>query len=216
MKEGPRTHRTIGQAPARLHYVRRGALWRRTRPLEVLSRQDSAFDWLMPPLGASRVSSTAARPAARTRSFRRCFSDSASSLRNNGQALQLCRWVRAAAVRAGGKHSPPSLRQGLRIAHQLGDQGLHPTFAGGHSSCRGHASLVCSPSSSCRQARLQRLVVSPAGSPRGGKGGPVITFESNDRVWFLTTEASSANVKERTWRGKAPPVPPEEMMRDTV
>ena len=75
--------------------------------------------------------------------------------------------VRLAAVRARGKHSPPSLRQGLRIAHQLGDQGLHPTFAGGDSSCGGHASLVWSPSSSslpsCSRGSL------PAGSPRGGK-----------------------------------------------
>ena len=76
--------------------------------------------------------------------------------------------VRLAAVRARGKHSPPSLRQGLRIAHQLGDQGLHPTFAGGDSSCGGHASLVWSPSSSPVVLALAPGSL-PAGSPRGGK-----------------------------------------------
>eukprot|EP00964_Phaeocystis_antarctica_P155957 scaffold125405_cov62-Phaeocystis_antarctica.AAC.2 len=90
----------------------------------------------MPPLGASRVSSTAARPAARTRSLRRCFSDSALSLRN-GQARYYC--GDGSTRRQWRQHSPASLRQGRpSIAHQLGDQCLHPAFAGGDSSC-GHA-----------------------------------------------------------------------------
>ena len=53
-------------------------------------------------------------------------------------ALLLWRWVHTAAVEAW-QHSPASLRQGRpSIAHQLGDQCLHPAFAGGDSSC-GHA-----------------------------------------------------------------------------
>lgn len=77
---------------------------------------DSAVDRLMPPLGASRVSSTAARPAARTRSLRRCFSDSALSLRN-GQARYYCgdgstqrQWRRGSThLPASGKAAPASL-----------------------------------------------------------------------------------------------------------
>lgn len=82
MKEGPRPHRIMVQAPARLQCVRRAALVQTRPPGGLCQDSNSAFDWLVPPLGASRVSSTAARPAARTRSLRRCFSDSALSLRN--------------------------------------------------------------------------------------------------------------------------------------
>ena len=70
----------------------------------------------MPPLGASRVSSTAARPAARTRSLRRCFSDSALSLRN-GQARYYCEMgphggsggCGSTHLPASGKAAPASL-----------------------------------------------------------------------------------------------------------
>lgn len=121
----------------------------------------------MPPLGASRVSSTAARPAARTRSFRRCFSDSASSLRNNGQALQLCRWsawrqcglVASTHRLASGKASASLISWVTKVFTRPSPAATRLVVGMLHSSGRP-ARLHCP------RARAAR---SPAGSPRGGK-----------------------------------------------
>ena len=113
MKEGPRPHRIMVQAPARLQCVRRAALVQTAGGL--CQDSNSAIDWLVPPLGASRVSSTAARPAARTRSLRRCFSDSALSLRNRqgdycGDGSARWQWRLVAALTGQPQARPPRHR----------------------------------------------------------------------------------------------------------
>lgn len=115
MKEGPRPHRIMVQAPARLQCVRRAALVQTRPPGGLCQDSNSAFDWLVPPLGASRVSSTAARPAARTRSLRRCFSDSALSLRNRqgdycGDGSARWQWRLVAALTGQPQARPPQHR----------------------------------------------------------------------------------------------------------
>ena len=166
MKEGPRPHRIMIQAPARLQCVRRAALVQ-TRPPEGSVKTATALS-----TGWCRRSGPAGSPpprpvpphapdpcvaASRTRHCR-CATGRATTVEMGPPGGSGGWW----------QHSPASLRQGHpSIVHQLGDQGLHSAFAGGDSSCRWHGCQTARAGRNLQEGpskgeQLQRTTSSPA------------------------------------------------------